>query len=244
MSTAAHDLLVSLHLPKTAGSSFATALRQHYQERLHEDYGMLPMQLPRGRREWQAVRDGLAQRVPAGAAAIHGHFLPVKYRWPLRGRRVAWITWLRDPVERLLSHYHFWTRDYDGSDPAQSLRNRVLAEGWSLERFCLGPELRNLYRQYLWGFDPRRFAFIGLTEHYATDLAWFSQRFLDRDAVVARIQVNPARASDRYPIDAGLRSRIQRHHAADVALYQQAVAARTLRSRHDGSPGEASPGPA
>lgn len=236
MTADTHELLVSLHLPKTAGSSFAAALRQHYNERLYEDYRMLPMQLPRGRREWQALRDGLVQRVPAGAMAIHGHFLPVKYRWPLRGRRVAWITWLRNPVERLLSHYHFWARDYDGRDPAQSLRNRVLAEDWSLERFCLGPELRNLYGQYLWGFDPGRFVFIGLTEHYAQDLAWFSQRFLGRDVLEARIQANPARESSRYPIDADLRSRIERHHAADVALYRQAVATRNLRCSQAGQP--------
>lgn len=225
-------LLVSVHLPKTAGTSFARTLRDYYGSGLLEDYTMLPMQQPRGVRELRALVAGLtaAKSPPAGVQAIHGHFLPVKYRLALRGRQVRWITWLRDPVQRLLSHYHFWIRDYAGDDPAQPLRNRVLAERWSLERFCLGPELRNLYRQYLWGFDPARFAYIGITEHYPQDLAWFSQHCLGGEVAAASALVNPDRVGQPYPVEPSLRARIERHHAADMALYRQALAMRTTRT--------------
>lgn len=233
----AAPLLISVHLPKTAGTSFARTLRAHYGPRLVEDYAMLPMQLPRGVRELRALRAGLAgaSRLPADVQAIHGHFLPVKYRLALRGRRVRWITWLRDPVQRLLSHYHYWMRDYAGDDPAQPLRNRMLAERWSLERFCLGPELRNVYRQYLWGFDPARLAFIGITEHYPEDLGWFAQHCLGREAAAASALVNPDRDGN-YPVASSLRARIERHHAADMALYRWALAMR--ETRLPGQPGD------
>jgi hypothetical protein len=233
VSLAAEPLLVSLHLPKTAGTSFRSTLQQHYGAALLEDYAMLPMQLPRGLREWRAVRDiGVARRaVSTSIRAIHGHFLPAKYRLALAGRAVRYVTWLRDPVERAVSHYHYWCRDYAGDDPAQPLRNRMLREQWTLERFCLGPEFRDVYHQYLWGFPPRRFAFLGITEHYAEDLAWFARRFLG-SAAGTQIHAlgNPARPAPGYPLDPALRQRIERHHARDMALYRQALADRRARA--------------
>lgn len=219
-------ILVSAHLPKTAGTSFAAALQSHFGERYRGDYADLPMQISPPRRKWKALSAGARMRAEStnGVACVHGHFLPLKYRIGLRGREARFVTWLRDPVERVISHYHYWLRDYDGDDPTQPLRNRVLREGWSLQRFCLGPELRNLYRQYLWGFPAERFDFIGITERYDDDLALFGQRYLGGDAVVARALANPQRDDQPYPIDPALRARIARHHDADVRLYAWAKA--------------------
>ena len=67
---------------------------------------------------------------------------------------------MRDPVERLASHYHYWVRNY-APRSAGELHRRVVEEAWSLERFCLGPELRNVYSTFLWGFSLRRFGLSG-----------------------------------------------------------------------------------
>ncbi len=212
-------------MPKTAGTSFAVALRQHFGDALAEDYDMHPFSRPRVRREWEAVRAGLAARgrLPDHVRAIHGHFLPVKYAIAQRGRDVRFVTWLRDPVERMVSHYQYWKRYSHRASPAQPLRHRVLRQDWSMERFCLGPEMRNFYHQFLWCFAPERFAFIGITEHYQDDLARFAQAFLGADAPVAYGRINPERATDAYPIQASLRARIEQHHAADMALYRWAM---------------------
>jgi hypothetical protein len=222
-------LLVSLHMPKTAGTSLAETLRAAFPApgACHIEYVDQPMQHPRMQRRWQALRQGLAGRgaLPATVACIHGHFLPLKYRISAAGRAVQYATWLREPVARLASHYHYWMRDYDGHDPAQPLRNRVVREAWSFERFALGPEMRNLYHEYLWGFDPARFAFIGITERYDADLERMAGRFLGGTAVPATALVNPG-AKDGYRIAATLRRRIEDHHARDVALYRRALVAR------------------
>ena len=229
MSTRDLPLLVSLHLPKTAGTSFRIALRQHFGDALREDYAAPPMQAPRGQREWQALRGvAHARRSLRGARAVHGHFLPVRYRLATFGRPVHYLTWLRDPVERVVSHYHYWRRDYAGEDPAQPLRNRMLREAWSLERFCLGPELRDVYRQYLWGFSPRRFDFIGITEHYADDLLRMARRFPTLQLSRLHALGNPERPASRYVLAPGLRERIASHHAADMRLYAWALERRRL----------------
>jgi hypothetical protein len=164
---------------------------------------------------------------------VHGHFLPLKYRLALRGHQVDYVTWLRDPVDRLLSHFHYWKRTPEVASPAQPLRYRFVREDWSLERFCLGPELRNVYRQYLWGFPPSRFAFIGITEHYDTELDDMGARLLGSAATLtrARARVNPDGPVARYPVSAALEARIRRHHAADVRLYAWALAQREKRLR-------------
>lgn len=225
MSTA--PLLVSLHLPKTAGTSFAETLREAHGAGYREDYADVPMQYAAWRRRMHAVRGGMALRgrVPEEARCIHGHFLALKYRIALGARPVRWITWMREPVQRLASHYAFWRRDYDGTDPTQPLRNRMVREDWSFERFALGPEMRNVYRQYLWGFDLARFDFIGITEHYQADLERLARR-LGWEAVAAAALVNPERGETGYDIDPALERRIRRHHAADMALYARALARR------------------
>lgn len=221
-------LVLSVHLPKTAGTSFGAALRQAYGVGYHEDYGDLPMQHAAWRRQWHAVGSAFLQppAIPDTVQCIHGHFLPLKYRRLLARREASCITWLRDPVERVASHYHYWRRDYDGGDPAQPLRNRMLREEWSFERFALGAEMRDVYTRYLWRFDPRRFDFIGITEHYERDLEHLATHYLGCGFPVAAALVNPERGRDGYDIAAGLRKRIEAHHARDVALYRWALAGR------------------
>lgn len=226
----AHPLLVSLHMPKTAGTSFAATLRAHFGDRYRADYDMPPLQLPRGRRMLRACADvRRIRRDGVAADCVHGHFLPATYRFGLRKRPAAYVTWLRDPVERILSHYHYWRRGYAGDDPRQPLRNRMLEQNWSLERFALGPELRNVYHQYLWNFPPSRFDFIGITEHYAEDIQRLSHQHLGCEAVLACEQVNPERGDARYALEPGLRRRIEQHHARDVALYRWALQRRNGR---------------
>jgi hypothetical protein len=217
-------ILVSLHLPKTAGTSFAAALQAQFGSGYRPDYEDFPMHTPPWPRRLRALRAGLRLRRiwDDGITCVHGHFLPLKYRCALAGRQARYATWLRDPVERVVSHYHFWRRDYDGTDPAQPLRNRMFAEDWSLERFALGPEMRNLYTQYLWGFDPRRFAFIGITERYDQDLERFSAVFGGGGAVRGHALRNPDRTDEAYAIADALRERLSEHHARDIDLYRWA----------------------
>jgi hypothetical protein len=229
-------VLISLHLPKTAGTSFAATLHAQYETGYLADYDDLPMQVPAWRRRLRALYEGLRIRRSwrNEVACIHGHFLPAKYRYALgqNGKPAQYVTWLRHPVERVVSHYYYWRRDYDGSDPRQPLRNRMLAEDWSLERFALGPEMRDLYCQYLWRFDPSLFSFIGITEHYVQDLARFVETFGWHAAVLEHALRNPDREDDVYPISASLRERLIQHHARDMALYEFAVWRRDRLFRH------------
>lgn len=226
------SLLVSIHLPKTAGTSFHDALHQRYGDGLISDYGDWPMHKRRGIRESRALLSVPRRRRLALAPqvrAVHGHMLPATWRLVALHRPLRFVTCLRDPLQRAVSHYHYWRRDYHGEDPQQPLRNRMLREGWSLERFCLGPEMRNIYRQYLWSFDPNRFDFIGVTERYSELLGWLLGDGTDAGVEAARL-VNPERG-ERYEMDPELERQMRVHHASDLRLYEWVVAGRPGRFR-------------
>ncbi len=65
-------------------------------------------------------------------------------------RKLQFITWMRHPVDRIVSHYFFWKNNYSPDCPL--LHKRVIDENWTLEEFCLSEELQNIYTLFLWGF--------------------------------------------------------------------------------------------
>lgn len=223
-------MIVSLHLPKTAGTSFSATLENHYGTRLLKDYTDFPINTPPPRRNRFAVQSCLEieNKDFSSADCIHGHFLPIKYLLMRDKNNATFITWIRNPVDRALSNYYFWRKTYkpENSPP---LHRRVIEENWSLERFCLGPELRNLYAQFLYGFPLEYFSFIGLTEFYDEDLLYFSENFLQIHAEPKKINVG--NSSGFYQISDILRLEIEAFHADDMILYNRALSMRNERLR-------------
>ena len=164
-----------------------------------------------------------------GIQCIHGHFLPLKYRWQGRQQSRQFVIWLRDPIERLASHYHYWRRNYR-PEQAGPLRIRMVEEDWSLERFCFCREMRNLYSEFLWGFPYGRFDFVGIVENYESDLRYFSRRYLGSRMDLQVLNTNPEQSHDRYIEDASLRAELEKFHARDMRLYQVALEASNKRA--------------
>ncbi len=160
--------------------------------------------------------------IPESVRCIHGHFLPVKYLLYATRRDATFVTWLREPVDRMLSHYYYMRR----MKPGNPMHRRLVDEDWSVERFTLGPEFRNFYHQYFWGFPLENFAFIGIQEHYSDDLQYFASTFLG--SPVSEVRTNVGR-SEAHAVSDQLRQAIAEHHAEDVSLYQRALAIRDRR---------------
>ncbi len=235
-------MLVSVHLPKTAGTSFGGTLADHFGDRLYRDYGDFPLNTPPFRRKMSAVLGGLASvGVSFGAIeCIHGHFLPIKYRLLRMRRPTSFITWMRDPVERMASHYSFWKRSHDPRT-SRALHRRVVEEEWSFERFYRSPRLRNVYAQFLWGFPLANFDFVGITEHYDEDLRFFTESFLGAALPAYRMTANAAREDAPYVTDARLRAEIEALHQKDMLLYRHALQLRQARTRRPPADRRASP---
>ncbi len=225
-------MLVSVHIPKTAGSSFRAVLERHFVNSILLDYGDLPINTPAGLRQSHALNEAKVNscRDFGSIKCIHGHFLPAKYLPLHASDRAQFVTWLRDPFERAVSHFNFWQRSYDPAK-APALHRRVIEDCWSLEQFCFSEEVRNFYAQFLWSFPEALFDFIGITEHFADDLSFFCSQFLGTlPEKTPRLNSAPTTNTSQAG-DMSIRDRFRTFHAEDYRIYERAISLRTNRLR-------------
>lgn len=181
-------MIVSVHIPKTAGSSFREGLERHLGERLLADYGDRPLSDSISDR-WRRLKTRIEVRyrahdLAARYAAVHGHFIATKYL-PL-GDRAAFCAFFRNPVERLLSQYRFWLRT---PDPQNKMWVQFDALRMTPAQLASLPRQGKLYRLFTGALPMERFAFIGITEEYETSLRLFRAIF-GIDIPSRRVNVN------------------------------------------------------
>lgn len=220
--------LVSLHLPKTAGTSFGKSLQVFFGDAYLRDYEDGGISKPPHERNKSALLRSvkIAKRGLGKVGCVHGHFLPVKYLLLGDKENLRFVTWMRDPVERVMSHYNFWQKRYNPRTAAPH-HKQVIEEKWTLEQFCLSPKFRNIYAQYLWAFPLEYFDFVGITEHYEEDFAHFAKRYLAGS--VESQKLNATTKTAACLIDDSLRRRIESYHERDIALYTRALELRRNR---------------
>jgi hypothetical protein len=169
--------IVSVHVPKTGGTSLTKQIEQGAFGSWLLDYDDRPRApgLPaRARRGISRV----AVRLRAGTlrryGIIHGHFPADKYR-PVAD---AFMIFLRDPVERLVSHYCYW-RDVASKNPATVRNNPLVGEvaAGRMDLVALAWWQRDYYRTFVGGLEIADFDVVGLTEEYDAGIALINRRF-------------------------------------------------------------------
>src|SRR3989338_7894207 len=126
--------LISIHIPKTGGTTFLELLSHHYGNRLLRDYGL--------------SREDVLSKLDHGAYdCVHGHFVADKYS---SVKNAEYVFWLRNPIRRLFSQYYFWKKN---KYPHSLTWRRFYFEDWSFADFALSPELRNEQSKYIGKLD-------------------------------------------------------------------------------------------
>ncbi len=141
--------LISVHFPKAAGTTLANLLRMVYGDALHLDYGHPPH---------DPKADEPIDRYPQ-IRAVHGHFHADRYREFHEARR---ITFLREPLDNLISIYFFWQAMPPSGYEAHE---RLLRDKPNIVEFSNYPEVQRLASQsYFGGVDMAAFDLIGFYE--------------------------------------------------------------------------------
>lgn len=152
--------LVYVHFPKAAGTSLIRALDSHYGDALLKDYTHSPTD------DWT---DDPAY-VPEGTRAVCGHFHANRYSAYHSG--ALRFTFLREPVDNLVSIYYFWQRFPSTGD---ATHDRFLTERPTIFDFAAYPELQQLAsRGYFGGVDLGELDFVGFFERRGEGLAKLS----------------------------------------------------------------------
>lgn len=158
--------LISIHIPKTGGRSVRRVLKKVYGDSLYlrheeKDYAN------RGRSAQPLEPD-----FPDHIRALHVH-LGVSQLMPvIEAYNPKVITWLRDPVERVISNYFFLMKRAD----EKIAKGRQLDNaGISLMEYVRHPRKDNKIAKFLEGMELKDFYFIGLLEKLEEDVAELSK---------------------------------------------------------------------
>jgi hypothetical protein len=207
-------LIVSLHIPKTGGTSFSDVLERAYPGEVAFFYRANNKLTHAKLKDHARLRDpALLNEIEAdGIKVIHGH---APGRWFLKSipDQTRFWTWVRDPVERVISAYYYLVqRGQRGRDRPGAAK----VEGRTLEEYAREEHNQNIQSRVLKGMDLEQMGFIGVTERFDESLAMLG---LQEHVLPKPRNRNKKKAE----VDPALRQVIAELNAEDVALYEEAV---------------------
>jgi Sulfotransferase family len=200
-------MLLSLHVPKCGGTSFGLVLRRLFGPKLWLNYGTIFTRA-----------EARPELIPAEATCIHGHFEADAFSEIHPDAPM--ITWVRHPVDRLVSNYHYFLRHPGEND----YFSRILHE--KRLTLCEFGDLEGMRDVAARHFASRRtgdFQFVGVMEHFSESMTVFNHTFGFPDVGhVPFVNANPERRTSRYELKQSDFDHIAACNAADLRIYREA----------------------
>jgi tetratricopeptide (TPR) repeat protein len=215
--------LISVHVPKTAGTTFQGILNQVYgEENIYYDY-----------RQPRPIKNDPSEITPQ-IKVIHGHFSIKEY--DVFFPEAKQIIWLRNPIHMVISLYFYWLyvplgNLYNYQEIVRNVKNFKI----ELDEFVEQPDARNLICQYIIGTNIEDFDFVGLQEFFHADLAelqtmlqWSGFRILDQN-----YNPNPKYQESLENIFSNkeLLEKLIKNNQEDIEVYQEALNLRAKRRK-------------
>lgn len=214
-------MIISVHIRKCAGTTFRISLQNYFRTRLLLDYGdEIGSTWPNSKMKREAsllAAKNNADNILNRHDIIHGHFYRDKYDFLETDKR--YITFLRDPVSRVLSNYFYLKRNLERKNKDALIVNKL---GFSLEEFMQHPNNRNLQSQYLRSTSLNDFEFVGIVEEYAQSLERLNFKLGINLELGASENVNEKSSLD-YDVSTSLISKIKNCNLIDLRLYDEAI---------------------
>jgi hypothetical protein len=199
------ERIVSVHFPKAAGYSLRVQFIKLLGAKVALDYDHDPL-TPAG----METAD-----FPEGKTLVMGHFRARRYA----STEAFWMTFLRHPVDNLISIYFFWK----GLPVSHGLHAQFLREQPTVLEFASYPGFKALMSEtYFGGFDMNRFDFIGFYENRKSDIPRLAKAL--KLPLAASVYENRTSVSDERleaESDCSLRRDLTDLLAEDVAFYER-----------------------
>ena len=212
--------LISLHIPKTGGTSYYDILKQVYGPALDRRYR---------RRDYLAAAQlpgGLEQAIAANAKVLHGHFHYPEIKTLHQRTGAKLVTWLRDPVERVCSNFRFFKYRLENTEvnPQNYERNKHRIQETLLEYASL-PECQNVMTRFTTGASLEDFFFIGLQERFTKDVHLLGKQLNwgAFDVPYENVSTPQKHTLSKEELDL-----LRKWNAADIQLYLRVLELRQL----------------
>jgi hypothetical protein len=205
--------IVSIHIPKTAGSSFFQLLKKVYGKKLVF--------------KTNSMGAGIQEDIPADTKVIHGHIRTTELTKIISKEQSKLICWLREPVERVISNYYYdMFRIREGLTIPKNKHTRKL----TLLQYSEMDENLNRASWFLEGTPLEDFFFIGIYENLKEDmndlrqlLDWPAAIDLPHRKNISDFLGDNDCATQYKEIDNKMRLQIAELNSLDVDLYLKAT---------------------
>lgn len=222
-----HNLeLISLHIPKTAGTSFRNILKDVYGNK-----SVVRFDVSHKGEITMDEKSFTKNSIPGKIKVIHGHFyykdlkniMELPHNMPV-------ITWIRNPVDRVISNYFYLEsvliEVLNEEKRALNIRSKMQK---TLLEYAQAEMNRNRISKFLAGIDLTKLFFIGIQEYFSEDLDLLSGKMgWDKNFTQYRhnetIHSNPA-------ISLEIREEIENLNWEDMELYSEAIRIRASHNR-------------
>jgi Sulfotransferase family len=213
-------MLLSMHIPKTAGTSFRMALQAHFGDSMLMAYrGQVRAKEPIVPFEGKllahlepAHKQRLAEYCREHEVqCIHGHYTLPSLLEVFPG--AGCITFVREPVDRLISAYNH----LHVTMPDAAART-------SFEQFTQNPRTRNVYEQVGMLECVDALTFIGITEQYERSLRLLEHKLPQLGSLAfEEANVSQQKRFSKADVTAEMRSRLRELNDGDVEIYEAAL---------------------
>ena len=211
--------LISIHIPKTGGRSFHEVLKQVYGKTLDQRFEKHHF-FPKSDKQETAAVD-----LPEGISGIHGHLHISQVLHIINTDNPRVITWVRDPVDRVISNYYYFMKRIREGDTTAKQKGKAL---FSLLDYASQPRRQNRMTAILSGIELIDFFFIGIMENFASDLKILSRK-MDWPELNEAPHINNSSSFKQHndcttqysDIDEAMRMEVARLNNNDILLYAE-----------------------
>lgn len=211
--------LISLHIPKTAGTSFRNILKNVYGKS-----GVARLDIRKNLELNERAFRGTSLK--SKIRVVHGHFsyndLNSMFELP---ESCPIITWLRDPAERVISNFYYLENVLKKEFKSRQMENIRKIMQKSLLEYARSKKGRNRMSKFLKGIDPEALFFIGITEHYEEELKQLSELLGWGPYPI----LSQNMTGNKPVVDEQTRQEIMELNEADYEIYNKAIEIRAER---------------
>ena len=215
--------LISVHIPKTAGSTFGhVILPQVYsQNSILYDNNFLPIDT--------LIQEG---KLTQKTRVIHGHFSAEKYREYFPNAKI--VIWLRNPILLLISAYYFWIAASIDNIRYNENHRYVVENKLDFSAFVKQPFTHNIISNYFAkGMKLTDFYFVGIQEFFIDDLNDIKKKL---GWSTLEVTISNRNSYENYQdkvmdilTNQSLVKNIVSLNSADMDIYQEALSLRSQR---------------
>lgn len=206
---------VSLHIPKTAGTTLESILLKQYGDRLYR-YNFEPELLKTKKADW----------ILENYDAIHGHFDINEFDLSAEGIRS--FCFVRDPYDRVVSHFKYYNQNFIEGPFSEKVHSGEVG----FEAFAFSENMKNLQCRMMGQYVVDDFDLVGNSKDFNSYIPSIEQLINARSkhAAIEQLNVSVKGSNGVNKPTENFMERFKKHHARDYEMFKRACTSTSAKA--------------